>query len=424
MKATRRAKIGFLILGIHSDCGCLRKTAGKPAMFKNNPIQFRRASSYSLTFLIGAIAGKLVTSNEALWALAHDPLQLNLNILDRWREIPVQYLQFGAVVFALMILTLSLLRTGLFRSVFTSIAALCLFDNPTKKITSSPTAKTIDAVRDGLENQLSELVKTVSRFLETSSAQSSIIDGVQASLSSANTVEQIQSIIGVLIANSSQGRRDSEALRRNLREAHAQTTALRQRLATAEQLASLDTLTSLPNRRHFQKFLEDAVTEAHADYTPLSVVMADIDHFKKVNDSFGHLTGDAVLKQFAQIMAQSVRQTDLVARYGGEEFVLVLKRTPKGSASEIAERIRSNILAATWKDPKAGRDLGRITASFGIAEIRDDETVDRLLERADQKLYSAKRNGRNRVESDSAHRDVTDSQSPKMTRAGLCLPMT
>jgi PleD family two-component response regulator len=137
----------------------------------------------------------------------------------------------------------------------------------------------------------------------------------------------------------------AEALRSNLNEAQAQAAFLRQRLVQAEQLALLDGLTSLPNHRHFQQLIEEAVSEAHASYTPLCILMADIVYFKKINDSFGHPTGDAVLKQFAEIMAKSVRATDLVARYGGKEFALekgrrwaTLSTLPSGSARTFFPR--------------------------------------------------------------------------------------
>ena len=126
--------------------------------------------------------------------------------------------------------------------------------------------------------------------------------------------------------------------------------------------------------------------------------MADIDHFKRINDKFGHPTGDAVLKQFARILSSSVRPTDMVARYGGEEFVLILKKTPMGNAVQVAERIRGNILVSKWNDPNTNVDIGALTASFGIAEINDHETAKGIVERADQRLYVAKNNGRNRVE--------------------------
>ncbi len=124
-------------------------------------------------------------------------------------------------------------------------------------------------------------------------------------------------------------------------------------------------------------------------------MMADIDHFKTINDKFGHRTGDAVLRQFAELLGEMVRSTDLVARYGGEEFAIVLPRAPLGNAYEIAERIRKTVEARAWDNPDK-IDLS-LTSSFGIADIRDGETATDLINRADQMLYEAKKRGRNRT---------------------------
>ncbi|MEQ1671850.1 MAG: GGDEF domain-containing protein [Hyphomicrobium sp.] len=223
---------------------------------------------------------------------------------------------------------------------------------------------------------------------------------MQAGLSADGTVEQIRSIVEILVSLSAEGQSEAEALRAELKDAQTQALTLRRKLVKVEKLATLDPLTSLPNRRHFDEYIDAAVTESHDDFTPLSVVMIDIDHFKRINDSFGHPTGDAVLKQMASLIAKSVRSNDLVARFGGEEFVLVLKKTAKGDARQIAERIRTNILAENWVNPKSNAGLGKVTASFGIAEIIDNEEPDGLVARADKQLYSAKKLGRNRVEMD------------------------
>lgn len=265
---------------------------------------------------------------------------------------------------------------------------------------SLPTPNDIEGVRDGLDQQLSDLVNIVGRYLETVSKQSDTFQTVQAGLSADGTVEQIRSIVEILVSLSAEGQSEAEALRAELKDAQTQALTLRRKLVKVEKLATLDPLTSLPNRRHFDEYIDAAVTESHDDFTPLSVVMIDIDHFKRINDSFGHPTGDAVLKQMASLIAKSVRSNDLVARFGGEEFVLVLKKTAKGDARQIAERIRTNILAENWVNPKSNAGLGKVTASFGIAEIIDNEEPDGLVARADKQLYSAKKLGRNRVEMD------------------------
>ena len=377
-------------------------------MLNGAAISYRQASAYILVFVIGGVCAKALPSLDALRLFAVVHMATPQFSFEYIPVVPEHFLIPG---FAIAIATLALLL--IFRNFsiqkfppgfpgpwsFNDIAS------PFRdgKNSDAPKAKTVDRAREGLEKQLSELVIIVSRYLEANSAHSAAFEKVQASLASANTVEKVQAVVDVLISSSAQGQLDAEALRGSLKAAQAQTTALRQQLVRVEKLASLDGLTSLPNRRYFQEFLHEAVKESHSDYTPLCVIMADIDHFKKVNDKFGHPTGDAVLRQFADVMSRSLRSTDFVARYGGEEFILVLKTTPMGNALQVAERIRTSIRSAAWKDPKTGSDIGNITASFGVAEIIDGETADHLVERADKKLYLAKKNGRNRVEIDTAH---------------------
>lgn len=259
---------------------------------------------------------------------------------------------------------------------------------------------TVQAVGEGLEKQLAALLKTIGNHMDTTTAQSAVYLNAQETLAAANTVEKVQAVVEIMIATIAQGNRDTEQLRRNLNDAQAQTSALRQQLSAVEKLASIDPLTSLPNRRFFQDYFQRAIAQSHTDLTPLCLILADIDHFKKVNDHFGHPTGDAVLKQFAEILSKSVGPNDLAARFGGEEFAIVLNKTAMGSAHTLAQKMRLAISEAKWIDAKHGREIGKVSASFGIAEIIDCESPAQLLERADQQLYIAKRNGRNRIEHD------------------------
>lgn len=160
--------------------------------------------------------------------------------------------------------------------------------------------------------------------------------------------------------------------------------------------ASSDHLTGLANRQRFYEFLDQQVAEAVRYRRPLSVVMADIDRFKQVNDRFGHRAGDEVLRAVARVLVESKRRPDIAARYGGEEFLLVLPETTVEEAAEFAERVRGRI--ASTRVNVAGADLV-VTASFGVAggTLSDRAWRDRLVQAADEALYDAKRAGRNAV---------------------------
>jgi diguanylate cyclase (GGDEF)-like protein len=166
----------------------------------------------------------------------------------------------------------------------------------------------------------------------------------------------------------------------------------------AKNLATHDGLTGLINHREFQLLLKDEITRAARYEDPLSLVLCDIDFFKKINDTFGHPFGDTVLKEIAAKLRENVRDgVDVVARYGGEEFSLVLVKTDAVKAQETVERIRQQIEHFIFKSPR-NEDI-HLTMSFGIAVyLQHAKQLDTLIQKADKALYRAKENGRNRVE--------------------------
>lgn len=164
-------------------------------------------------------------------------------------------------------------------------------------------------------------------------------------------------------------------------------------------LTILDGLTQIHNQRYMAEFLEREVVRSQRHSRPLSVLMIDLDRFKSVNDSFGHLCGDFVLRELADIVRTSVRKEDLFARYGGEEFVLVLVETNKDEAILVAERIRESIAEHQFRFDSSPLTL---TVSIGVASMSGDMTITpaSLLRAADDNLYQAKRTGRNKVVGD------------------------
>jgi len=158
-----------------------------------------------------------------------------------------------------------------------------------------------------------------------------------------------------------------------------------------EENALTDELTKLPNRRALaQRFLQE-MQRARRHRNAIAFMMIDLDHFKRVNDTYGHLNGDAVLAELAQILKGSARESDVCARYGGEEFALILHETTESGARILAERIRSKVAAATFPGGL------RLTISVGVAATDDATLFTQLMDRADQALYMAKQGGRNQV---------------------------
>ncbi len=215
-------------------------------------------------------------------------------------------------------------------------------------------------------------------------------------LASVTSAAELREVLQSLISSSETNERLTRDLEARLKEAQDQVSTLRQRLSRAEKLASLDPLTSVANRRCFEQFISAEVGQSHENGTPLCLIMTDIDHFKKVNDTYGHAVGDRVLKEFADLLSKNARKGDLVARYGGEEFAVVLPKTPMGDAFALAERMRRMLVLQGGLNKRVA-NVGRLTASFGVAEIREGEPTSVLIQRADRMLYEAKNKGRNRT---------------------------
>jgi diguanylate cyclase len=183
----------------------------------------------------------------------------------------------------------------------------------------------------------------------------------------------------------------------NLGETSRELDTIRESLNKAEQRANTDTLTGLPNRRALDEFLRASQAEAMETGEPLSVLLIDIDRFKKFNDNFGHGVGDQVLRLMAKALRDSVRGNDLPARYGGEELIAVLPGAGLAACEVIAERIRRAVADCQITRRSTGDILPGITVSVGVAQFRPGESTAQLLERCDSALYLAKRTGRNRV---------------------------
>ncbi len=185
----------------------------------------------------------------------------------------------------------------------------------------------------------------------------------------------------------------------HLRHSHAQVEAanqaLQQQNQLLERLSITDNLTGLYNRKKLDDILTDQLARYERHRHPFAVLLLDIDHFKALNDSYGHLAGDEVLKSVAHILTQSIRSVDYAARYGGEEFVIVLPETNTATARDLAERICGAIRDKCCQFE--GQSLA-VTLSIGVAGIRDsDKNIEAIIARADEVLYAAKHAGRNRV---------------------------
>ncbi len=165
--------------------------------------------------------------------------------------------------------------------------------------------------------------------------------------------------------------------------------------------ASTDALTGLTNNTTFFEILEEETAKVTESQEHLCLVMLDIDHFKRVNDSYGHLVGDKVIRYVARTLKESIKGKDNAARYGGEEFAIILPDTPLNGAVSLVEKIRKTIEASKLVRTGSREPIGRITVSAGVARYLQGEETKNLVERADKALYRSKNSGRNRVTADT-----------------------
>ena len=185
---------------------------------------------------------------------------------------------------------------------------------------------------------------------------------------------------------------------------------IRDSLNKSEERARTDTLTGLPNRRALEEFFRTAQIAAMEKGEPLSILLIDIDDFKKFNDNFGHGVGDQVLRLMAGVLRERVRETDLPARYGGEELIAVLPGAELATCHGIAERIRGSISECRITRRSTGETLPNITVSIGVGQFQPGESMADLIDRCDRALYLAKKTGRNRV--------VTEAELGRVLAAG------
>lgn len=194
-----------------------------------------------------------------------------------------------------------------------------------------------------------------------------------------------------------------QTLHARLAESHREVDALRNEVNRAREEAMIDGLTGLANRRSFDRALASHLARSGAEAHGPSLLIADIDHFKHINDSYGHVFGDKVLRSIATILRDNVKGKDLAARYGGEEFVVVLPETPIEGALFLAEKIRKTVEGSRIKRVGSNEIVANVTISLGVACRHPGESELELISRADQALYQSKQQGRNRVTCAAAH---------------------
>ena len=270
------------------------------------------------------------------------------------------------------------------------------------------------------DDRYDELIKLIGHSSEgllegirhTGDYQQALEEGV-SSLSSDLSQAQARKVVGLLLEQTLAMQDSANQLKARLEDVETEVESLRQEIQQVSAEAELDPLTGLANRRTFSRRIESACRKATARDEPLCLIMADIDFFKRFNDTYGHAIGDNVLCHVAARLEKLARKDDLVARYGGEEFIVLLPETRIDQAIVVAERFRQAVAATVLRQSGSQKVLGRINLSLGVATYRPGESSFELIARADAALYVAKNDGRNCVRVEQALADTQQEQGER-----------
>ena len=251
---------------------------------------------------------------------------------------------------------------------------------------------------------LTHVLKLIQEHAVEGAKYQDTLTGADTKLSRTESYDAIHEIVLTLINDNRAMQAKVTSLSEKLEHSRFQIVRLRSSLTKAEEMGNRDGLTALGNRRFFDNALAQEVAKARDFGGELCVALADIDHFKKINDKYGHGAGDMVLKLFADLLTTNVRRHDKVARFGGEEFAILFPDSRLADAAAAVNAIQKQLESKQWALATTGERIGVITASFGMARLQSDESAEDLVRRADVKLYEAKASGRNRVLVDLAGR--------------------
>ena len=254
------------------------------------------------------------------------------------------------------------------------------------------------AAQERVEQILSMLLTSLSKADDEALKYEQALSKCSEDLNEDVSVEQLGDIVSRLVQDTHQMTESSHSLHDYLEESKKEADELRMELEKVRAEAKTDPLTGLLNRKGLSLEIEQLQAEPDYEKQQHALLIGDIDRFKSINDNYGHLFGDKVIKIVATALTKITKGKDLVARFGGEEFVVILPDTDVGGAQAVAESIRTSLEKGRVFNPKTKEEIERITISLGVTPLAPGENLDGAIGRADAALYRAKENGRNRVE--------------------------
>ncbi|MEQ9520467.1 MAG: GGDEF domain-containing protein [Parvibaculum sp.] len=267
----------------------------------------------------------------------------------------------------------------------------------TVNVAQAELASSATEAGDQLVGKMDSVLEIIASHSGDTSKFGKSMQGVSAALSNEISAADLSRVVETVVAATKQMEKRSRALETRLNQSKQEVEELRTNLAKARNEAMTDQLTGIANRKAFDEVLLAQVTAAAQNDAPLCLAMADIDFFKKFNDTFGHQAGDQVLRLVGRCFDSNVKGQDTPARYGGEEFAMILPNTLVKDAVKLANHIRETVQSRELVKKSTGENLGKVTMSLGVTQFVLGDSPQTMIERADKALYRAKDEGRNRV---------------------------
>ncbi|MFZ5579806.1 MAG: GGDEF domain-containing protein [Pseudomonadota bacterium] len=275
----------------------------------------------------------------------------------------------------------------------TEEVSLSLFDEHIAHGSIGSTQKVQEELKRIMRSVMLQLLQTGNEFANYANGLGLHLDRLKGE----PDIGLLREVTHFLVEDTRQIESSSKHSSTRLSGATEEIERLRKELEHARKEASTDPLTGLLNRRAFTTVIANAIAKYQAEQRPFCLLMMDIDHFKGINDAYGHLVGDKVLRFVSRLLTQVLKGQDTLCRFGGEEFAALLPDTTIEGADRVAETIRNRLFNSQLRLTESGQPLGEITASFGVATYQADQTIEEIIQNADHALYEAKRQGRNKV---------------------------
>jgi diguanylate cyclase len=264
-------------------------------------------------------------------------------------------------------------------------------------LTSAKERQAVDAMGEGMAHVLANVIERIGDAGRDAKAYGQTLSDAHGEFDAEQSPETMRRVIDGLHAATRAMEQRTRALESELQRSSHEISDLKTKLDDVRRESLIDPLTGVSNRKAFDIELEAACVQSAETEEPVSLLMCDIDHFKQFNDTWGHQTGDQVLRLVANCLSENVKGRDTAARYGGEEFAVILRNTELAHALTLADQIRANVESKKLVKKSTGDILGRMTISIGVAQLTGAEQTGDFVQRADACLYAAKRNGRNLV---------------------------